>query len=212
VALAERALALDPNSAEAYASLGNALWNSWKLADAEAALRKAIALNPNYATAHQWLGRVLLSDGRIDESIRELARAAELDPLSSRILDNYSLMLRLQGKYEEALAVAERALVLQPDSKQAAMWRAQYLSDLGRNDAAVEQIRRIVPVSDFYVPTVMAVLVAAGQRAEAEQFFAKISPDSGWERYGALAALGKPEEALASISPDAISVHLVSDL
>ena len=212
VAQIERALALDPNSAEAYASLGTARWFNWKFAEAETALRRAIALNPNYATAHHWLGRVLLSDGRIEESIRELARAAELDPLSSRILDNYSLMLRVQGKYEEALVLVDRALALQPDAEQAGHWRVMYLSELGRHAEAMAQLRRMPVGSRFYVPWTVKVLVGAGLRPEAEQAMKELTPQAAHFRYVGLAALGRPDEALAALSADFVLVALVSDL
>ena len=212
VAQIERALALDPNSAEAYASLGNARWLSWKFAEAEAALRRAIALNPNYASAHHWLGRILLSDGRIEESSRELARAAELDPLSSRILDNYSLMLQVQGKYEEALALVDRALALQPDAEQAAHWRAIHLSALGRHAEALAQLRRLPVGGRFYVPWVVKVLVDAGLRPEAEQAMKELTPQAAHFKYVGLAALGRPDEALAAMPADFILVVLVSEL
>jgi TolB-like protein/Flp pilus assembly protein TadD len=212
IAQIDRAISLDPDSAEAYTSLGSARWNGWKFAEAESALRRAITLNPNYATAHHWLGRMLMSDGRVDESIRELARAAELDPLSPRILDNYALALQVQGNLNEALAVTERALALQPDSSQAAVWRAVVLSELGRNREALDQIRQIPSDLSFYAPWIIKVQVAAGDRSAAEQTLRLLPPQFALLKYAALAALGRPEEALASLSPNYISVVLVSDL
>ena len=84
LAKVEQALALDPDSAEAYATRGFGRIVSWQLADAQADLRRAVALNPNYAVAHHWLGDALVNDGQMDEALAELKLATELDPLSPR--------------------------------------------------------------------------------------------------------------------------------
>ena len=208
----DQALALDPNSAEAYTSLGNARWQNWQVPEALAALRQAIVLNPNYATAHQWLGRVLMSDGQYDESLRELARAAELDPLSSRILDNYSIGLLLQHRYAEALAADERALVVQPGSVQAASGRATELSMLGRNEEAVAQVHRLGLTDAFYAPYTVEVLVRAGLRDEADKLVNSIPDTPGSLKFVGLAALGRTDEALAAMRPDEITIGLSSEL
>jgi TolB-like protein/Flp pilus assembly protein TadD len=208
----ERALALDPNSAEAYSSLGTARWLAWKFPEAEAALRHAISLNPSYANAHHWLGRVLFSQGKIVEAGHELGRAAELDPLSPRILDNFALAVGLQGRVEESLALNERALALQPESLQAGVWRALDLSSLGRHAEALAQLRKLPLKGTFYVPWTVKVYVAAGLRAEAEQMMGNLTGDELRFKYAGLAALGRPDEALASLPTDSVSAAQLSDL
>lgn len=130
------ALALDPASPEALASLGLAQLAGWEFAAAENSLRAALALNPNFATAQQWLGRALLSQGRMDEALVALRRATELDPLAPRLLDNYAWALRLAGRPEVALVYADRALSLQPDAVQTRELKAVLLAELGRKPAA----------------------------------------------------------------------------
>ena len=205
----ERALALDPGSAEAHASLGNARQYGWQLPEAAVALRQAVALNPNYASAHQWLGRVLLGDGYYDEGLAALRRAAELDPLSPRILDNYAIGLRVFGRYEEALAADERALALQPGSFQAGVWRALDLSGLGRHEEAVAQIRRLPADDPSYMHFAVQVFAAAGLKEDAERALARTQPR---DRFVALAALDRPEEALAALDPATIGIHGIFEI
>ncbi|MDP1580224.1 MAG: TIR domain-containing protein [Candidatus Didemnitutus sp.] len=205
----ERALALDPSSAEAYASLGNALQYNWRLSEATRALRQAVALNPNYASGHQWLGRVLLCDGYYDEGLAALRRAAELDPLSPRILDNYAIGLRLFGRYEEALAADERALALQPGSRQAGVWRAVELSGLGRHEEAIAQARLMTGEVEDYERFLIGVLAAGGARAEAEVLLRKIPASEKGRIFRSLVALGRPQEALEFV--DAASLR-ISDM
>lgn len=129
------ALALDPASPEALASLGLAQLAGWEFAAAESSLRAALAVNPNFATAQQWLGRALLSQGRMDDALAALRRAAELDPLAPRLLDNYAWALRLAGRAEQALVYADRALGLQPDAVQARGLKEVLQMELSRGEA-----------------------------------------------------------------------------
>ena len=200
----DRALALEPNLAEAHTAQGNLHWNRWQLDEAAREARLAIAQNPNDATAHQVLGRVLMSDGRMDEATAALKRATELDPLSHRILDNYSDVLRFAGRFEEALAADDRAHALQPDALQASVWRTLDLSGLGRHEEAVALLRQLPVANTPYAAWSLEVFVKAGQRAEAEQRLASIPADS---KYMALAALGQPEAALAAIDPTTLAIQ-----
>ncbi|PYS74517.1 MAG: hypothetical protein DMF73_03285, partial [Acidobacteria bacterium] len=82
-ATAARAIELDPDLAEAHASLAGTMMNfNSDPAVAEKELQRAIELNPNYPTAHHWYALLLANLGRIDEAKREIRRAQQLDPLS----------------------------------------------------------------------------------------------------------------------------------
>ncbi len=203
----DRALALDPNLAEAHATLGNLLMFNGQFEESARELRLALALNPNYATGHHFLGRLLQSDGQFDEARDELARAAALDPFSPRILDNYAILLEDEGRSVEALPIIDRALTLQPDSLQAAIFKAATLSSLGRHDDAVALVRRQPYKNPFYVPEVVKVLVRAGLKQEAEQLLAGIP---GGTNYRALAAIGRPVDALAAMDPAKIPISIFS--
>ena len=82
-AAAERALALDPLSAEAHTALAFQDYKfEWKWKEADREFRRAIELNPRYTLAHHWYGEFLKLLMRHDESIREFRKAMELDPFS----------------------------------------------------------------------------------------------------------------------------------
>ncbi|HRN63053.1 MAG TPA: winged helix-turn-helix domain-containing protein, partial [Luteimonas sp.] len=77
------ALAIDPESAEAYASKGFIeFWYDWHWAAAEASLRRAIELDDNLSEAHFALAHLMYSTGRRDEAEPYARRATLLDPLS----------------------------------------------------------------------------------------------------------------------------------
>ena len=81
---ARRALDIDKNLGEAYASLGLITHNQSRYAQAEQLYKKAIQLTPNYPLAHEWYSALLISLGRNEEGLAEIRRAEALDPLSLR--------------------------------------------------------------------------------------------------------------------------------
>ena len=113
---ARRAIALDPRSAEAHASLGEILVNGrWDWAGAEREFKMAIALDPDYATAHQWYGELLSGLGRSGAALSETERAVRQDPLAPVMANSYGMALYEAGRYGDAVAQFKRALALQPD-------------------------------------------------------------------------------------------------
>ncbi len=211
IAKAEQAVALDPSSAEAHAALGSALCQGWRLAEGRIALHRAIELNPNYASAHQWLGRHLMTVGQWETGLAALRRATELDPLSHRILDNYADALEAVGRLPEALAMLERAAALHPAGVQIRCKRALLLSGLGRRTEAVAAARALAAERDGEEPnyrysTAVGVLMAAGEKAEAETWLRRIAPESE-DMPLALAFAGRVEEFERHM--DAISIGSV---
>jgi TolB-like protein/Tfp pilus assembly protein PilF len=84
----DRALALDPQSDEAWAVRGLLLGQGprapQRREEARAALERAVAINPNNALAHLWLTSALYPD--IEAMRASLQRAYELDPLAPIIV------------------------------------------------------------------------------------------------------------------------------
>jgi TolB-like protein len=204
--LADRALALDPNLSEAYATKGAAYSNLGQATQARAAFRKSIELDPNYATGHQWYGRILSEDGYLDEALAELKRAVELDPLAPRILDNYAFELAMAGKYTESLALLARALPIQPDSIQIQTLKPFVLTKLGRNREALEiaeTLRRRADKASYTDVYLAESFMAGGRRDEVEAMLSEQPSGFGSDFYRGLllCALGRTEEARALLQP-----------
>src|SRR5690606_4285336 len=140
-----RALALDPENASAYATLGYAaLYYDWNLEEAEAHFRRSIALRPTYSKAHQWYANLLTAAGRFPEAEREMRRAQQLDPLS--LIANAALgwVWYHAGRYKDALAQFELTLGLDPDFELAYLWSGWALEELGRYDEALPMVRESI--------------------------------------------------------------------
>lgn len=113
---AERALRIDPELADAYASLAMVqLYYDWDWTAAEAGFRKAMDLKPNYATAYHWYGLSLMMLGRYEEAIRRMKQASDLDPFSPIMLVTLSQAYDLSGQYDLALQSVDRAFELFPE-------------------------------------------------------------------------------------------------
>jgi TolB-like protein/Tfp pilus assembly protein PilF len=114
-ALVSRALELDENLAEAWASKGGIAMRMGitQKEQAEKFLRRAIELNPNYATAHQWLSATL-AIGHREEAMRQIELATELDPLSPIINLNMGNHMMYAGRFDEAEARYRRVMEIDP--------------------------------------------------------------------------------------------------
>jgi TolB-like protein/Flp pilus assembly protein TadD len=115
---AHRALAADPQSAEAYGALGLVAGNRGFGDDATATMlfERSIALNPSFAAGHTWLGLSLRTSGRWHEAERENRIALQLDPRSLNIYTNLAWHLAAEGRFDEAAALLRRKLELAPES------------------------------------------------------------------------------------------------
>ncbi len=109
IAMANRAIGLDPNLADAQLALANALSTNNRPVEALPHENRAIELEPQNATAHQWHGDNLLVLGRVDEAVSELERAVTLDPLSAVIQNDLGQALLGAHRYTDAIVHARRA-------------------------------------------------------------------------------------------------------
>lgn len=143
----ERALALNPNLAEAHASRG--LTSHIMQYDGPAARRayeRAVALNPSHAQAHQWLGNLLIAVGDLPAAGPRLQRAVVLDPTSPSIRGALSQWYFFADSMEASLQQARIAVELSPSFTSAILLVGEALHALGRLDEAREALERALDV------------------------------------------------------------------
>ena len=110
----DRALALDPASADAWREKSVALDRLGRSAEAEQALLRAVQTRPDYWGNHSYLGAHYWRHGRYAEAEREFRRVIEIAPDNVRGLTNLGGLLDARGRPDEAVAVLQRAVSLQP--------------------------------------------------------------------------------------------------
>jgi len=138
----EKALALDPQSAEAHVALAYLMHHyDWDWTGAEKEHRRAIELSPGYSLAHQWYAYYLRSCGRFDESLAEYERARELDPLS--VLKTLRVAAGHARKHDDvvALSLIRRAMELNPSDSAAYYSLAELMEREGHAPDATREWR-----------------------------------------------------------------------
>jgi eukaryotic-like serine/threonine-protein kinase len=153
------ALAADPRSPEAHASLGLIRGlHDWEWLESEALFRRALELNPGYATAHHWLAADLLAAvGRLDEAHEEIEIARRLDPLSLIIAEGHAHLYILGRRYEDAVAGFRSLLDLDPAYYKAYSSMGRALLQLGRHSDAIEMLEKGRELAGD-VPNILAAL------------------------------------------------------
>ncbi len=177
-AAVEKALAIDPESAEAWSSRGFIeFWYDWDWARSEASIARAIALNPNLAEAQLAMAHLLVNIGRAQEALPFIRRAIALDPLSPLINSLGSSFLRTAGQAEEAAAHLQKTLELEPDAWIAMRIKAGRATARGDHAQAIAALRRAVEISRGHSHTLAALgkaYLRAGDRAAAERVMAEL--------------------------------------
>jgi adenylate cyclase len=147
----ESAVQLDPEFAEAYATLalvaafdyrGTEGWNDWvrppgrARAQAFYYARKASALNPDLALPELVLAHIHLADRKYDEALAQAEQAIARAPSDAGAMESRALVLTAAGRHEEALQAMEQALRLDPKPP------ALYYNTLGRIEFALKDYAR----------------------------------------------------------------------
>ena len=113
---AERALALDPNLAEAHLARGLvAMYHEWDYPAAKKGIDRAIALNPSFVDAHFWAEFYYTYVERDQEqAVAANRRAVELDPLDLNISSRTTQVQIIFGQLDEAIQRLEEILRMDP--------------------------------------------------------------------------------------------------
>jgi eukaryotic-like serine/threonine-protein kinase len=150
-AAANKALALDSTSAEAYTALawGNMIY-AWNWAVAEENFKRAIAADPNYATGHHWYADFLAGRGRLAESQAEISRAHQLDPLSRQIGTEWGWVSYLMHRNDEAAARIRQTLELDPNYAQAHFRLGLVQIQQRRYPEAIASFKRAIDLGVYY--------------------------------------------------------------
>lgn len=135
-----KALSLDSNLGESYATLGSIAHLEYKNKEAETYLRKAIELSPNYSFSHERLAWVVLYKGQVAEALALLEKAIALDPLSTRLKGSLSTAHYLVRKFDEGIKVINMYLKENP-ADDYLLWSLAYLQ-AGKGDyyGAIENL------------------------------------------------------------------------
>ena len=155
-AAAQKAVEIDPDRAESYASLGliNANYDrDWRAAERN--FKHSIELNSSYATAHQWYAEYLTACGRLDEGVVEMKHALELDPLSLIITRDVGWMLHFARRYDEAVEFFKKAMDMDPNFMRAHLILGQTYIHQNNIELAIPEFEAVSRLSEGTLGTIM---------------------------------------------------------
>ena len=110
-----KALAINPNYAEAYNNLGNVLCEQALFDEAEQSLKQAILLKPELFNPYCNLGSLQLKRGKPKEAIENLSKALELNTSVESIYRDLCYALFQTGQYETAKRIITQGLSVNPE-------------------------------------------------------------------------------------------------
>jgi non-specific serine/threonine protein kinase len=202
---AQRAIAIDPQLAEAWIALGAAFTQGGQNEDAIRTLRRGTELAPNSDLAWDMLGYAYHYAGLVDFAASAYRRARELNPTSRRLRWLYARMLLYQDRIDDA--IEEMRFAQSMDHPKALAHLGKFLYYAGRIDEAARVIGRAVELrqaqDDYGVMLLSAYVQAArGERDRIHPLVFARRPaevfdgDDAYWTGGVYALLGERDAAL----------------
>ena len=166
----EKAIALDPKYAEAYASLGwrymYSAWNQWSdprmdLQHASELGQKALDLDESNSDALALLCEIDWMNKRYDQAVADGKRAVAINPNYAEGYQALADTLIIDGKPEEAIRAAQEALRLDPTGKDLHSMSVGFAYvEMGRFEDAVPILKHDVTVFPNIMPTHLNLIEA----------------------------------------------------
>ncbi len=205
--MAQRAMKINPDSAEASIALGGIYGEEGREAEAIRTLRKAVALAPNSETAWQMLGYAYYYAGLGELAEQGYRRVVELNPIPPQPHWMHARMLLYVGREAEAEQEMRQVVAQNPNQFKALAYFGAVLYYEGKLDEAETALTRSIQLSpstsDLTAPIMAAFLYASrGQRAKIDRRILESRPalvidgDQAYWTGGIYALLGDKPHAL----------------
>ncbi len=186
IVAAERAIAIDPDLAEAHGLRAELAFMGDDLADIlHREVRRALELNPNLAQAHSMLSALAGSLGVVETYVTQAEEAFNLDPLSPVTIRSLGNAYFFTGRYEQCLEHWKRNLERAPlDCYRGLADYYMFKREFEEAEGSVRELERIAPGSDYARLCRGYLAALQGDRATAMQIIAKLNeaPGEGYSR------------------------------
>jgi len=167
---ANKAIALDSNSAEAHFALGFVYEQRPAYDEMEREMRKVLELNPNHAHAHDSMGDVLYrAKGQLEEALHEYSAALSTDPFLIPSYWGIADVKLKQGKYRSSNEILLRSLEFHQNDDIGMTNLGQVYRLQGKYESAVEVFKRAIELNPSRIRAHFQLgLTYASQRRYAE--------------------------------------------
>jgi len=144
----ELAAGIDPENADIWRDLADALLSEGRIDDAAAAIEKAVERRPGDPASLVDLAHILHAMGHPEAAIATLERALEAEPGNVPALHGLLGMHRAAGRLDDALAAGRELVAHSPRDAASALDVAELALDVGRLDEAHDAFRHVRDVDD----------------------------------------------------------------
>jgi TolB-like protein/Tfp pilus assembly protein PilF len=177
-AAAQKALEMEPDLAEAHASLGYVnLSYDWDLPRAAQEFSRALALNPSSATAHHWYSHYFMAASDLGKAAEQMQEALRLEPLSPSINIGVGWCLYYSQQYDKAIEQYRSVVEMDPSFPMAHHTLGMAYQQKGMYAESIEEFQRAASLSGNG-PASVAALASAygawGKPAEARRELARL--------------------------------------
>jgi len=171
---AERALALDPNLADAYGAMGLIKQGyDWDWAGADACYQRALALEPGNVLILSNASGLAAVLNRFEEALRLSRQAVELDPLRAGPLVHLLRSAWWAGRLDEAAAAGQKASELNPELMELhSLLGRVYLAQSRPQEALSEAERETIP--EFRLQGLALAYHALARKQESDRALAEL--------------------------------------
>jgi TolB-like protein/Flp pilus assembly protein TadD len=187
-----KAIELDPESAEAHASRGLAVYLAKKYDEAEIEFQVAIRLDPKLFEAHYFYARTRFQQGKLEEAAKLFESACRAKPddyqASTLLGTTYGALGRkaeAAGAFRRGAQLAEKHLELHPDDARALYLGANCWCQLQERERALEWANRALamdPEEPSILYNVACIYAILGQTEDALSCLQKVTEGSHWYR------------------------------
>jgi adenylate cyclase len=184
-----KAIELDPDCAEAQASLGGALYITGKFAEAAQKFETAILINPKVYEPYLWYGRACLTQGDYEKAARLFTRAGDVNPADYQAPSYLGMVYRSMGRDDlaqqaeaHALAIMERHIKLNPDDARALSFGSSAFALQGKREKAIEWAEAALRTRESEPQYLYNISCTFAQLGEAERALDLLerAADLGW--------------------------------
>jgi adenylate cyclase len=160
IELAQKALAMDDDSARFHMVLSSLYIKKREYDKAISEGERAVALDPSGAHELSNYASSLYCAGRAEEAIPLFQKAIRLSPLGpSYIYTEFGIALMITGRFEEAVSALKKAIQIAPDNIRAHTILAAVYSMMGREREARAEAAEVLRINpkfsvDYYAKNV----------------------------------------------------------
>ncbi|MBU1106323.1 MAG: tetratricopeptide repeat protein [Candidatus Riflebacteria bacterium] len=140
----KKAIAIDPEFAQAHNKLGDYLMKMGLVKKAVDAYTRSLELAPNNQNSNFDLGCSLAHLGRYEEALEYLQKALQLKPSHTEIYGHIGRILMMRGELEEAITNLNRAIEANPEDIMSSFTLACAYNMLGETEKATRLFNKVI--------------------------------------------------------------------